>query len=57
VQSRELVHPPGPACGQVINDRNLITSANQGIGEVRPDKSGTAGHEYAHGTAVYARAA
>src|SRR5258708_39521910 len=55
MQSGELVHPPGPACRQVISDRNLITSANQGIGEVRPDKSGTAGNEYAHGVAVYAR--
>jgi hypothetical protein len=54
VQHRPLIHPARTAGGEVIDDRDFVTAAEQGIGQVRSDEAGAAGDEYAHGCAVYA---
>src|SRR5215472_2170389 len=48
-------HATGPASRHIVDDSHLVTPGEQGIGEMRADKTGTAGDEHAHGRAVYAR--
>ena len=37
------------AGGQVVDDRHLMTSLQEGINDVGSDETGTAGNKYFHG--------
>jgi hypothetical protein len=41
----EIVNPPG---NQIVNDQDLVPPFDQGVNQVGPDISGTAGHQDTH---------
>jgi hypothetical protein len=48
VQRDLRIQSPGPARGQVIQDKNVVSPCQQGVSDMGADETGTAGHKYAH---------
>ena len=48
VQWKLRIQSPGPARGQVIENENVVSPGQQGVGDMGADETGTAGHKYAH---------
>jgi hypothetical protein len=45
-------HAARPAGRHVVDDGDVVAAGDEGIGEMRPDETGTTGDEHAHGEPV-----